>query len=174
MAVTGNPQALPISDEQQSLLKLDNQLCFQIYSASRAMTRRYRPLLNKLGLTYPQYLVMLVLWEQHAQAHNGKSSGSEQPNSAITVSLLGEHLRLDSGTLTPLLKRLEQQGLLLRQRSSADERQVNVSLTTAGVELSEDAAHVPMQLLCDIGTPIEDLLGLKQQLESLLNQLGSD
>src|SRR5438105_12628747 len=106
------------------LLRLDNQLCFALYSASLAMTKLYKPLLDPLGLTYPQYLAMLVLWERDG----------------ITVSELGERLQLDSGTLTPLLKRLESQGLLARERDRADERRVLLQLTPAGRALKARAA----------------------------------
>jgi len=115
--------------------KLEEQLCFALYSASRALTRAYQPLLEPLGLTYPQYLVMLVLWE-------GK------PHS---VSELGARLGLDSGTLTPLLKRLEEAKLVLRRRDAADERVVHVSLAPAGAALQERAKGVPRELVCRAG-----------------------
>ena len=113
------------------MLKLDNQLCFAVYSTSLAMTRLYKPLLDKLGLTYPQYLVMLALWEQDGPM----------------VSVLGERLSLDSGTLTPLLKRLEASGLVARVRDVADERRVHITLTAAGRRLKAKAASVPACLL---------------------------
>jgi DNA-binding MarR family transcriptional regulator len=130
---------------------LDNQLCFSLYSASLAMTKLYKPLLDALDLTYPQYLVMLVLWE----------------HDDITVSALGERLSLDSGTLTPLLKRLEQAGLLKRQRSSADERKVHVVLTGTGLALCERAAHVPACVVAQSGLPLGELMGLNQQIKKL-------
>ena len=130
---------------------LDNQLCFSLYSASLAMTKLYKPLLDALDLTYPQYLVMLVLWERDD----------------ITVSALGERLSLDSGTLTPLLKRLEQAGLLKRQRSSADERKVHVVLTGTGLALCERAAHVPACVVAQSGLPLGELMGLNQQIKKL-------
>ena len=105
-------------DPDQALL-LDNQLCFALYSASLAMTKLYKPLLDELGLTYPQYLAMLVLWERDG----------------LTVSELGERLSLDSGTLTPLLKRLEAAGLIARIRAVEDERRVHITLTAAGRKL---------------------------------------
>lgn len=116
-------------------LQLDKQLCFALYAASRAMTQAYQPLLAPLGLTYPQYLAMLVLWEQ-----DGSS-----------VKQLGERLHLDSGTLTPLLKRLENAGLVQRQRSSEDERSVVIRLTAAGKALEAQAAPIPasLQSRCD-------------------------
>ncbi len=110
---------------EESLL-LDNQLCFKLYAASRAVIRGYRPLLEQIGLTYPQYLVMLVLWEWHA-------SPPEQP----TVKALGDRLLLDSGTLTPLLSCLEQLGLVDRRRASHDEREVHLTLTVPGITLRE-------------------------------------
>ena len=121
-------RSTPIPDDMQ---KLDNQLCFAVYSASLAMTRLYKPLLEKLQLTYPQYLVMLTLWETDGPM----------------VSMLGERLSLDSGTLTPLLKRLEANGFVTRMRDVADERRVHISLTPAGRELKSRAADVPACLL---------------------------
>lgn len=112
------------------LLRLDRQLCFPLYAASHLVTRRYRPLLAKLGLTYPQYLVMLVLWEHPIQS----------------VGDLGDQLHLDSGTLTPLLKRMERAALIRRERDPADERRVLVTLTAAGHRLRESAAEVPASL----------------------------
>src|SRR5665647_76946 len=108
-------------------LQLDNQLCFALYSASLAMTKLYQPLLADLGLTYPQYLAMLVLWERDG----------------LMVSELGERLFLDSGTLTPLLKRLEAAGLIARTRDVEDERRVHITLTAAGRKLKARAAKIP-------------------------------
>ena len=110
-------------------LTLDSQLCFKLYAASRAVIRGYKPMLDQLGLTYPQYLAMLVLWEW-------QQSAPEQP----TVKALGERLALDSGTLTPLLKRLEQLQLVQRQRSARDEREVHLSLTPQGQALRDQGA----------------------------------
>ncbi len=152
--------SLPINEEQQQWLKLDNQLCFQLYLASKSMTQLYRPLLQALDITYPQYLVMLVLWESLA---NGEP--------IINLKQLGEQLFLDSGTLTPLLKRLQQQGLIHRQRDTNDERVVNIELTEKGAQLSEKASSVPVTLFCKIETPTEDLLLLKEQLEKLNRQM---
>ena len=161
---------MPIDAEERALLRLDKQLCFQIYSASRAMTQAYRPLLSSLGLTYPQYLVMLVLWEKQGEA---KLTPADLTGGFVSssVSELGQHLRLDSGTLSPLLKRLEHQGLLNRQRSAKDERQVQVVLTEQGLALSRQAAQVPKTLLCDMEIPREELSSLKLQLEQLLCRL---
>lgn len=118
----------------RSLLQLDNFFCFQLYAASRALTALYRPLLEPLGLTYPQYLVMVVLWEK------------DFPN----VKQLGEKLFLDSGTLTPLLKKLESQGLVVRRRAAADERQVIIGLTPRGRKLRQRAEGVPTALRCQL------------------------
>jgi DNA-binding MarR family transcriptional regulator len=143
-------------------LRLDNQLCFLLYSTSRSMTRLYRPFLKELGLTYPQYLVMLVLWECD--------------ENEITVGDLGERLRLDSGTLTPLLKRLEQSGLLLRTRCQEDERVVLIALSEEGRRLRSKAEHVPSKLLCQLGISdgmLSDRVGLMTSLHKL-NHLLSD
>ena len=135
-------------------LALDDQLCFPLYAAARAMQQRYRPLLDALDLTYPQYLVMLVLWEE-----DGPS-----------VSRIGDRLRLDSGTLTPLLKRLEAAGLVERRRSAADGRVVTLHLTKAGHGLRAQAAAVPGQLLACLApqTGGLDLPALKRCLDQLL------
>jgi DNA-binding MarR family transcriptional regulator len=137
---------------------LDHQLCFALYSTGLAMNKVYRKLLRKLDLTYPQYLVMLVLWERDG----------------VTVSDIGARLFLDSATLTPLLKRLEAAGLVTRARSNADERQVVVGLTGAGRALSAEAAVVQEGLMCAAACPPEDLLALKRQLESLRGKLAEN
>jgi DNA-binding MarR family transcriptional regulator len=136
-------------------LRLDNQLCFALYAASRAMVRMYLPLLDPLGLTYPQYLVMLVLWE----------------DDGLTVKRLGERLYLDSGTLTPLLKRLEQAGFVSRRRSPADEREVRIALTEAGRALREPALGVPGQAFrtCDLG--YSEAVALRDVLTGLTSAL---
>lgn len=136
-------------------LALHNQLCFALYSASHAMTRTYKPLLDKLGLTYPQYLVMLVLWEQDG----------------VLVKDIGKLLYLDSGTLTPLLKRLESAGLVERKRDKVDERQVRISLTASGRALQEQAQEVPTQILCASGQPLEDVLRIRSELTAVRNAL---
>ena len=115
-----------MNDLSIDALRLDSQLCFKLYAASRAVIRGYKPMLDQLGLTYPQYLAMLVLWEW-------QDTAPEQP----TVKALGERLLLDSGTLTPLLKRLEQLDLVQRQRSARDEREVHLSLTGTGRALRD-------------------------------------
>jgi DNA-binding MarR family transcriptional regulator len=130
---------------------LDNQLCFSLYAASLAMTKVYKPLLDALGLTYPQYLVMLVLWESDGH----------------TVSALGERLSLDSGTLTPLLKRMEAAGWLARQRSSEDERRVHVVLTPIGRALQARAAHVPGCVVAQSGLPLDEVIALNQKIRRL-------
>lgn len=141
-------------------LKLDSQLCFKLYAASRAVIRGYKPMLDQLGLTYPQYLAMLVLWEW-------QQSAPEQP----TVKALGERLALDSGTLTPLLKRLEQLQLVQRQRSARDEREVHLSLTPAGQALREQVGPLKARLLCDSGVDLDRLDELRDGLDHLLDQI---
>ncbi|GGE60350.1 MarR family transcriptional regulator [Streptosporangium jomthongense] len=138
------------------LLALDNQICFSLYAANRAITARYRPLLAELDLTYPQYLVMLVLWER---ARAGQ---------ATRVSDLGARLRLDSGTLTPLLKRLASRGLISRERNADDERVVTISLTEQGANLRAQAEQVPQKLLCSLDIPPARLLAMKHELNSIL------
>ncbi|MBP5955808.1 MarR family transcriptional regulator [Pseudomonas anatoliensis] len=141
-------------------LKLDSQLCFKLYAASRAVIRGYKPMLDQLGLTYPQYLAMLVLWEWQQAA-------PEQP----TVKALGERLALDSGTLTPLLKRLEQLQLVQRQRSARDEREVHLSLTPQGQALRDQVGPLKARLLCDSGVDLDRLNELRNGLDQLLVQI---
>ena len=140
-------------------LQLDNQLCFKLYAASRAVIRAYKPMLDQLGLTYPQYLAMLVLWEWQ-----------QQPPALPTVKALGERLLLDSGTLTPLLKRLELQGLLQRKRSASDEREVHLALTPAGGALREQVLPLKSQLLCERGIDLDQVAALRSQVGVLLDQ----
>lgn len=149
-----------MNDLSVDSLKLDSQLCFKLYAASRAVIRGYKPMLDQLGLTYPQYLAMLVLWEWHDTA-------PPQP----TVKALGERLLLDSGTLTPLLKRLEQLDLVQRQRSVRDEREVHLSLTTAGRALREQVGPLKTRLLCDSGIDLDRLGTLRDGLDHLLGQI---
>ncbi|MFJ9695943.1 MarR family winged helix-turn-helix transcriptional regulator [Kitasatospora sp. NPDC101183] len=139
----------------EDLLRLDQQICFSLNAASRAFGGVYRVLLKDLGLTYPQYLVMLVLWED-----------GEAP-----VKRIGERLRLDSGTLSPLLKRLEAAGLVARERSAEDERSVTVRLTGEGAALRERAVEVPRRLLAATGLPVEDLAALRGLLDRLTAEL---
>ncbi len=127
-------------DDDAEALKLENQLCFPLYAASNLLTRLYRPALDEIGLTYPQYLVMLVLWENDGQS----------------VSEIGRRLYLDSGTLTPLLKRMEANGILSRQRDSADERRVVVSLTRAGDALRKAAAKVPAKMVSSPALTVQE------------------
>lgn len=141
-------------------LKLDSQLCFKLYAASRAVIRAYKPMLDQLGLTYPQYLAMLVLWEW-------QDAAPEQP----TVKALGERLALDSGTLTPLLKRLEQSDLVQRRRSARDEREMHLSLTPAGTALREQVGPLKAGLLCDSGVDLDRLNDLRAGLDHLLGQI---
>jgi MarR family transcriptional regulator, organic hydroperoxide resistance regulator len=132
-------------------LKLDRQLCFALYSASLAMTKLYKPLLDPLGLTYPQYLVMLVLWE----------------GDGLTVGQVGERVALDSGTLTPLLKRLEAQGLVQRLRDAQDERRVLLRLTPAGRALKTKAFAVPEAIGAAAGCALDELTELTARLHTL-------
>ena len=148
------PAEIPSRD---AALQLDQQLCFALYSANLAMHKLYRGLLKTLDLTYPQYLVMLVLWEEDAR----------------TVGAIGERLFLDSATLTPLLKRLQAGGLVTRERSADDERQVVVRLTAAGRALRNKAGAVPEQVFCAAACSLQDLRQLKQQLETLRGNLGA-
>jgi len=141
-----------------NILALDNQFCFALYSASLALTKTYKPLLEQLNLTYPQYLVMLVLWEQDD----------------VLVKDIGNALFLDSGTLTPLLKRLEASGLLVRQRDDNDERQVRIVLSNKGLQLRKAASAIPPQIMCASGQAQETLIALRQQLVELRDQLHVD
>ena len=151
------PRTRPKSntDSPTQWLLLDRQLCFALYSASLAMTKLYKPLLDPLGLTYPQYLVMLVLWE----------------GDGLTVSQLGERLALDSGTLTPLLKRLEALGQLQRLRDAADERRVLLQLTTQGRALRLQAQRVPAAIAAASGCELSEITALTSRLQALRQQL---
>lgn len=136
-------------------LTLDRQLCFALYSASRAMTAAYRPILSELNLTYPQYLVLLVLWEEDR----------------VTVGRLGERLQLDSGTLSPLLKRLEANGFIRRERSLQDERQVEVTLTPAGRKLEGKAQCIPERLGAQTGITEQEAADLRDAIHRLTDAL---
>ena len=138
-------------------LRLDDQLCFALYAASRAVTQRYRPLLDALGLTYPQYLVMLVLWER----------------GSTTVKGLAKTLQLDYGTLSPLLKRLDAAGLVERRRRSEDERSVEISLTEAGRELRDRAAGVPQVIVDSYELDADDFAALRGSLRVLADSVAS-
>ncbi|MFJ8928721.1 MarR family winged helix-turn-helix transcriptional regulator [Streptomyces sp. NPDC102364] len=155
MATRSTPST-PSTDE---FLRLDRQICFSLNAASRAFGGIYRTLLKDLGLTYPQYLVMLVLWE---------AAPEEGP---IPVKRLGERLRLDSGTLSPLLKRLEANGLVRRERSATDERSVTIALTPSGAALKESAAEVPRKIAAATGFDLQEIESLRSQLDRLTTAL---
>ena len=136
-------------------LTLENQICFPLYSAANAMVRAYRPLLDALDITYLQYIVLMVLWQEPS----------------LNVKELGQRLRLDSGTLTPLLKRLENKGFVTRSRSDQDERVRIITITRAGKALQKKAADIPMQLACTIGLPAAKGRELKKLCQQLLDAL---
>lgn len=144
-----------IQPESADPLRLSSQLCFAVYSTAHAFTRAYKPLLAPLGLTYPQYLVMLVLWQQDD----------------MTVKDIGARLQLDSGTLTPLLKRMSVAGLVARQRDDGDERQVRIQLTEKGAALRTRARRIPAHLARTIGQSVPDIAALRQQLTLLRDSL---
>ncbi|SEH81570.1 MarR family transcriptional regulator [Tardiphaga sp. OK245] len=139
------------------LLQLDNQLCFAVYSTGHAFNRVYKPLLDRLKLTYPQYLAMLVLWEQDN----------------VPVKDIGERLFLDSGTLTPLLKRLEAAGLIKRTRSIEDERQMLIALTAQGQALREKAKAVPQGILAASACTVSEMTAMKNELVALRDRLNA-
>jgi DNA-binding MarR family transcriptional regulator len=136
-------------------LNLDNQLCFTVYACSRAMTQLYRPWFDEIGITYPQYLVLLVLWEQDG----------------VTVKELGERLFLDSGTLTPLLKRMEAAKLVTRKRSTEDERKVFIHLAEAGKQLEVQACTIPSEMMRQRGLTPDEFTGLLADFKGLLAKL---
>jgi DNA-binding MarR family transcriptional regulator len=139
-------------------LKLENQLCFPVYAASRLITREYQPLLDNLEITYPQYLVLLVLWE----------------SDSLSVNDIAKKLILNTNTITPLLKRMEQQGLIMRKRSETDERKVMVHLSSKGLNLKEKASEIPQELakrLSESKIEIDDLTKLKESLDSIISFL---
>lgn len=141
-------------------LKLDNQLCFPVYAASRLITREYQPHLDELGITYPQYIALMVLWEKDE----------------ISVNEITQKLILNTNTVTPLLKRMELQGLITRQRSNTDERKVIVKLTDKGKALEEKAAEIPQKLiegLADSNMTVNELISLKESLYQIINFLQS-
>ena len=145
----------PTQPAKNSLLKLENQLCFPFYAVSRLLTKTYQPLLQTLGLTYPQYLVFLLLWEHER----------------LTVKELGEKLLLDSGTLTPLLKRMEQKQWLSRCRAPRDERSVIIALLPAGRALEARAGQIPTQMLDKMQMSAAEIAALRTHLTHLLTQL---
>jgi DNA-binding MarR family transcriptional regulator len=147
-------ETLP-STSANPLQQLENQLCFPIYAVSRMLTKAYQPYLQELDLTYPQYLVLMLLWE-HQQ---------------LTVKELGKRLLLDSGTLTPLLKRMEQKQWVSRRRDLRDERSVIIGLLPAGLALQQRACHIPEQLFGKLGLAPDEFDALRRQLQTLLTKL---
>lgn len=138
-------------DKYESL-KLENQLCFALYATSREVIKLYKPFLDEFGLTYTQYITLLVLWEKES----------------ISFKELGQALHLDSGTLTPLIKKLEAMRLVIKYRDPQDDRVVIVELTKEGFDLKEKMVDIPHQLFCRVGGGVEEYLSLKASLESLL------
>lgn len=136
-------------------LLLENQLCFPLYACSREIVKKYKPFLDEIGLTYTQYITMMVLWEKKS----------------INVKSLGEHLHLDSGTLTPLLKKMEAEGLVTRRRSAEDERNLIVSLTEKGTDLRQKAMDIPVKMGKCINISQEDALTLQRILNQLLKNM---
>jgi MarR family transcriptional regulator, organic hydroperoxide resistance regulator len=141
--------------ETDSVLQLDNQLCFAVYACAREITKFYHPLLKELGLTYTQYVTMLALWEEDQ----------------LTVKQLGHKLFLDSGTLTPLLKKLEAMGLINRSRDKQDERSVIIELTEQGIRLKEKAMDIPEKLYCKAGVSNEEAKALRMQITDMLKKI---
>ncbi|GJE41148.1 MarR family winged helix-turn-helix transcriptional regulator [Methylobacterium soli] len=139
-------------------LLLDNQLCYALYAAAHRMTKSYRPMLERIGLTYPQYLVLLVLWE----------------TDGVTVSEIGRRLRLDSGTLTPVLKRLESAGLLVRSRRQSDEREVEIGLTPRGQSLKAEAAGVRQSVMCQLNLTEPEVQAMRADLNHLIENLSAN
>lgn len=138
-------------------LLLDNQLCYALYAAAHRMTKSYRPMLERMGLTYPQYLVLLVLWE----------------TDGITVSEIGRRLRLDSGTLTPVLKRLEVAGFLVRSRRRSDEREVEIALTPRGQGLRAEAGAVRESVMCQLNMSEPEVQAMRADLNALIENLSA-
>ncbi len=148
-----NPDAMAYEQ-----LKLGNQLCFPVYAASRLITREYQPFLDRLGITYPQYLVLMILWEEDG----------------MPVNDIAKKLILNTNTITPLLKRMENQGIIRRKRSRQDERKVIVQLTAKGRELQEEASLIPEKLagrLVEGELKIDDLIRMKEMLDSMIRSL---
>ena len=152
-----NEDVMASNSSADSPLRLDNQICFAVYSTAHAFNRVYKPLLDKLGLTYPQYLVMLVLWERDG----------------VPVKDIGERLFLDSGTLTPLLKRLEAAELIRRTRNAEDERQVLIALTAKGELLKEKAKAVPQSILAASACSVGELVATKNEIVALRDRLNA-
>ncbi|AZA54244.1 MarR family winged helix-turn-helix transcriptional regulator [Chryseobacterium sp. G0201] len=141
--------------ENLKQLKLENQICFPLYAIAKEITGLYRPFLDEIDITYPQYLVMMVLWE----------------NDGLPVSHIGDKLFLDSGTLTPLLKRLEAKGFIARKRKKEDERVVEAFLTELGKGLQQKACEIPSKIQEKIGVEPEDLIQLKESIQKILNKI---
>ena len=141
--------------DKDELLKLENQICFPLYVASRLVTRAYQPMLDDMGVTYPQYLVLLSLWEQDKQ----------------TVNQISQGLFLNTNTITPLLKRMEKTGIITRTRSQEDERKVLITLTEQGKALKEKAYCIPENILASMGKSTDEVIQLKKQLHSLIRQM---
>ena len=142
-------------EEKYECLKLSKQLCFPLYACSREMIKLYKPFLDELGLTYTQYITLMVLWE----------------HKAMTVKALGQELYLDSGTLTPLLKKLEEKGLVTRRRSDQDERNLIVTITEAGEAMKDQALHIPGEMTKCINLPKEEIRELYRMLHQLLEDV---
>lgn len=140
---------------KEEFLKLDNQLCFAAYSASRAIIRAYKPLLDRLEVTYTQYITLLVLWE-HGNMY---------------LNQLGNYLHLDSGTLTPLLKKMEKAELITRKRDSNDERQILILLTKKGQKLKEEALKIPEQMVCKLPISMEEIINLRETLKKVYKEM---
>lgn len=138
----------------EASLDIKDQICFPVYTLAKEIVNQYRPFLDELDITYPQYLVLMVLWKEQEQ----------------TVGQLGEKLLLDSGTLTPLLKRMEQKNMVIRTRSLEDERVVKLSLTRKGIAMKEQAKHIPHRLVQTMGISMEELLELKDIITRILNK----
>ncbi len=136
-------------------LDIDNQLCFALYASSKAVIKSYKPLLDELGITYTQYITLLVLWKEDN----------------ITVKELGKKLYLDSGTLTPVLKRLESMDIIQRIRASQDERNVYVKLTDKGIAMKDKASKIPEKMFCSTGLSLDEVSDLREKLKFLLNNL---
>jgi DNA-binding MarR family transcriptional regulator len=144
-----------MNERKYESIKLDNQVCFSLYAASREIIKLYKPVLDKFNLTYTQYISMLVLWEEEKS----------------TVKDIGKRLHLDSGTLTPLLKKIESMGLVTRYRDVNDDRVVIVELTEKGRSLKEEITEVPSEIACKVKMPMEKLIVLKEYLDELLINL---
>lgn len=138
------------------MLKLENQICFPLYACSKEIVKRYTPFLDEIDLTYTQYITMLVLWE----------------HTEMNVKELGKYLYLDSGTLTPVLKKLEQKGFITRKRAKKDERMLNVTLTESGVALREKALEIPMKIGACVNLETEEAIQLHQILRKMLGSFG--